>query len=764
MDARRGRGEVRAAFGVRGAVAGEDPVMGERGIRLWFERIGWKKGVSAIVGIVLALGALYLVVVVATTIDQAAVALTPHELPEIEQVKQREFLGQGWSADESTWFHHASQGTMTLPIPYRWFMALEQPRSSAWLFGLGENELFSEPEYLQRFGFIRGRSQNQDEAEDAPEHLPIGFATTPSSYFEGMGQTATAIGLTCAACHTGHIVYGATEYIIEGGPAVTDLGALTQVLGAALGQTALSSEVPLLGSRFRRFAERVLGNNATTNNAVTREQLKQQLAATLGLLGKQQDTIYVTEGFARLDALNRIGNEVFADDLKRAINRVGIDAPVNYPHLWTTSWFDWVQYDGSIMQPLTRNTGEALGVSAYLNLTAPTARETSRIDSSARSAPGTGTRMVEATVMVSTANYGGQPPLAATTEKGGAAAVAPGVHAGADPSQYGQRFASSVPIESLYQTESLLAGDNPLTKREFSGLKGPAWPNAFGKIDATKAAAGKQLYEKMCAGCHLPALSSPEIWAHMSPIEYRKDGKTLTTPGSYLRLPVIPLDEIGTDPRQAGVLSHRMVDTTGLGLDTSICIVTPSDPAQATKDGGWLGFAQVTDSPALSFAAALGAVIQETNDQWFDQHYVPEAWRATYQGDRPSCLRAGAGYRARPLNGVWATAPFLHNGSVPTLADLLSPVSARPRYVQLGNPTFDAKRVGLAQEGRIARLNAQPAQSAPDYIDGLFILDTRKEGNWNTGHEFSNDKRPGVIGPALDAGQRAALIEYLKTL
>jgi hypothetical protein len=736
--------------------------MGERRIRLWFERIGWKGG-SAIVGIVLVLGALYLVVVVATTINQAAVALTPHDLPEIEQVKQRAFLGQGWSATESTWFHHASQGTMTLPIPYRWFMALEQPRSSAWFFGLIEKDLFSDPEYLQRFGFIRDRSQSQDQTEDAPEHLPIGFATTPSLYFEGMGQTATAIGLTCAACHTGHIVHGATEYVIEGGPAVTDLGVLTQVLGAALGQTALSSEVPLLKGRFNRFAERVLGDDASTNNAVTRQQLKQQLKATIGLLGKQQDTIYVTEGFARLDALNRIGNQVFAEDLKREINRVGIDAPVNYPHLWTTSWFDWVQYDGSIMQPLTRNTGEALGVSAYLNMTAPTAREANQTDRSARSVSASGARMGEATEMVSTANYAGQPSMAAT-EKGGAALVAPGAQAAADPSHYGQRFASSVPIENLYETEQLLGGDNPLPKREFSGLKAPVWPDAFGKIDATKAAAGKQLYEKMCAGCHLPALSSPEIWAHMSPIEYRKDGKTLTTPESYLRLPVIPLGEIGTDPRQAGVLGHRMVDTTDLGLHTSVCIVTPSSPDPAAKDGGWLAFAPVTDSPALSFAVALGAVIQETNDQWFDQHYIPEAWRATYEGDRPNCLRAGAGYRARPLNGVWATAPFLHNGSVPTLADLLSPVSARPRYVQLGDPTFDAKRVGLAQEGSIARLNAQPAESAPDYIDGLFILDTRKEGNWNTGHEFSNDKRPGVIGPALDAGQRATLIEYLKTL
>lgn len=743
--------------------------MGQGRIWLWFERTGWKKGVSAVVGIVFALGGLYLLVVVRTKIDQALVALTPHELPELEPAKRRELVGQGWSPDESTWFHHASQGTMTLPIPYRWFMALEQPKSSPWRLGLGREGLFSELAYLRRFGFIaplaRGTSgaQGAREAQDAPEHLPIGFATTPSLYFEGMGQTATAIGFTCAACHTGHIVAGDTEYIIDGGPAVTDLEALTQVLGAALGQTALSSDVPFLGGRFARFAERVLGDSAATNNAATRQQLKQQLAATLGLLAKQQDTIYVTEGFGRLDALNRIGNQVFAVDMKREINRVGIDAPVNYPHLWTSSWFDWVQYDGSIMQPLARNTGEALGVSAYLNLTAPTARETVQETDSAWSASAIAARMIETTAMVP-ATSNAVPSVPGANGKGGAPTAAELARPVASPLQYGQRFASSVPIENLYQTELLLGGVNPLPKREFTGLKGPGWPSALGKIDGTKAGAGKQLYAQLCAGCHLPELGSPEIWSHMSPIEYRKDGETRSTTGSYLRLSIIPLNEIGTDPRQAGVLSQRVVDTTSLGLETSICVVTPANPDQATREGGWLGFVTVSDSPALGFAAALGAVIQETNDQWLDQHYIPEAWRATYGGERPNCLQAGAGYRARPLNGVWATAPFLHNGSVPTLEDLLAPVAERPRYVQLGNPAFDAKRVGLAQEGRVARLNSEHAESAPDYIDGFFILDTRKEGNWNTGHEFSNGKRPGVIGPALEPAQRAALVEYLKTL
>jgi hypothetical protein len=47
------------------------------------------------------------------------------------------------------------------------------------------------------------------------------------------------------------------------------------------------------------------------------------------------------------------------------------DAPVNFPPLWYTSWFAWVQYNASIQQPMVRNIGEALGVRARVNLTDP---------------------------------------------------------------------------------------------------------------------------------------------------------------------------------------------------------------------------------------------------------------------------------------------------------------------------------------------------------------------------------------------------------
>src|SRR3712207_3629972 len=54
------------------------------------------------------------------------------------------WLDQNWSARDRAWYHHAGQGTATVPIPYEWFMALEQPDS---------NRMFADPAYLDQFGF-----------------------------------------------------------------------------------------------------------------------------------------------------------------------------------------------------------------------------------------------------------------------------------------------------------------------------------------------------------------------------------------------------------------------------------------------------------------------------------------------------------------------------------------------------------------------------------------------------------------------------------
>src|SRR5262249_31778518 len=76
-------------------------------------------------------------------------------------------------------------------------------------------------------------------------------------------------------------------------------------------------------------------------------------------------------------------------------------------------------------------------------------------------------------------------------------------------------------------------------------------------------------------------------------------------------------------------------------------------------------------------------------------------------------------YKARPLNGIWATAPFLHNGSVPTLYDLLLPPASRPKKFSIGRREYDPKKAGYVSDGEVP-----------------FTLDTSVTGNGNRGHEY----------------------------
>jgi hypothetical protein len=100
------------------------------------------------------------------------------------------------------------------------------------------------------------------------------------------------------------------------------------------------------------------------------------------------------------------------------------------------------------------------------------------------------------------------------------------------------------------------------------------------------------------------------------------------------------------------------------------------------------------------------------------------------------------GYTAVPLDGIWLTAPYLHNGSVPTLADLLEPVEQRPMQFWRGLDLFDAVKVGWVSDSDDARrIGSQ--------------LDVSRPGNSNAGHTY---------GTTLSAEDKQALVEYMKTL
>ena len=95
------------------------------------------------------------------------------------------------------------------------------------------------------------------------------------------------------------------------------------------------------------------------------------------------------------------------------------------------------------------------------------------------------------------------------------------------------------------------------------------------------------------------------------------------------------------------------------------------------------------------------------------------------------------------LEGIWAAAPYLHNGSVASLADLLKPVAERASSFKIG-PNYDIEAIGLAAD-----------QTRFDYTLETTDCSAVDSGNSRCGHEF---------GTGLSASEKRALLEYLKSL
>ncbi|SEM95121.1 Cytochrome C oxidase, cbb3-type, subunit III [Stigmatella aurantiaca] len=126
--------------------------------------------------------------------------------------------------------------------------------------------------------------------------------------------------------------------------------------------------------------------------------------------------------------------------------------------------------------------------------------------------------------------------------------------------------------------------------------------------------------------------------------------------------------------------------------------------------------------------------------QAYDQYTAGYSWELT-------SFRKELGYLAAPLKGLWLRAPYLHNGSVPTLKDLLEPVSQRPSSFFRGNDVYDPENVGFVSD--------QPQVHRNGGTLPLFRFDTTVPGNSNQGH---------VYGVDLPSDAKRALLEFLKSL
>ncbi len=592
-------------------------------------------------------------------------------------------LNQGWDAEARDRFYHEPQGSPIMP--YDWFLILEQADSET---------LFRDNENMKAFGLITTAKSSKRN----PDALPVGLTKDL-----GIFGVEPKLGMNCGACHVSEVSYGGQTILIDGGAAHFDFWAFMASLEQAIKATHDNDD------KFSRFATNVLGDDNTDKR---RAELRARLR---GVLQNRENWAFrnkanVMPGPGRVDALNVILNEVTAMMLERPDNARPSDAPVSYPFVWDTPYLDYVQYNAVVPNAgagaMGRNVGQVLGVFGEVSIISAT--------------------------------------------------IPPG-------------YPSSVRMDHLIILEETMES---LTSPQWSDL---AEKKILPPLDASLVQSGAQIYDKECASCHLV-------------IDSQKHGDLASIPVTK-----VPWNEVGTDPAATLDFSAREVATGPLyGRKTDyiqgipLCERTHADQllahvtvATMMHDLGTTAgpIAKTIGSQAVD--GAISAVkdlfslsphgshrVKETDQQVIESMAAKGASEAEItaalekrsddkaalyaqlvadgldrHGENRACLEQleSAVYRARPLNGIWATGPFLHNGSVPSLQAMLLPPEKRPNTFYVGSREIDAESVGFVDKAS----------------ERTMLFDTQIDGNSNAGHTY---------GTGLSAGDRRALLEYLKSL
>lgn len=238
-------------------------------------------------------------------------------------------------------------------------------------------------------------------------------------------------------------------------------------------------------------------------------------------------------------------------------------------------------------------------------------------------------------------------------------------------------------------------------------LNAPKWP---WPIDRLLARRGEALFVQNCNECHAIRKGAFRSLLHT----------TWAT----------PILDVGTDSKEHELLSRT--------AKTGVLEGAP----KLTEFGERFG--EEDAAITILSAAVTGAIAQHI----VMPPQTPAAARVA--ATRPEATQTqmfvaptGAAYESRVLKGVWAAAPYLHNGSVPTLADLLKPAAERPAAFSIG-PAYDLVNLGLAVE-----------QTRFNYTLSTTDCEARGSGNSRCGHEY---------GTQLSEEDKRALLEYLKQL
>ncbi len=237
----------------------------------------------------------------------------------------------------------------------------------------------------------------------------------------------------------------------------------------------------------------------------------------------------------------------------------------------------------------------------------------------------------------------------------------------------------------------------------------PTPPYPFTSVDLSQAREGKALFKEHCSTCHASRNQT-----------------------------IYPVSTLGVDPNRTMV--NTSVSRYGLSA-----LVTEACSIYGLNNKG---------KPGADWCVPKG--------DW--QARLDEYFR-----DTPRRVAEGTnGYKADVLNGIWAQAPYLHNGSVPTLGQLIC-APTRPQKFLRGNLYYDEALVGFEWSTR------PPARYGPNDTILIKEYDTTVPGKANTGHAFGANMCPDTSGLDPVADRKAieerllnskvgALLAYLKTL
>ena len=274
-----------------------------------------------------------------------------------------------------------------------------------------------------------------------------------------------------------------------------------------------------------------------------------------------------------------------------------------------------------------------------------------------------------------------------------------------------QIFTSSVLIEQLRDMESWLRDLEP-----------PAWrEDILGPIDRKLATRGRQLFEQDCRGCHnMPPFD-------LTPKEMSIAGK------QFIEITAVPFREVGTDPVYSLMLLTRVLETGPLAS-----ILFEGKPVVP-----YLAFFLDSVEAVVNRSLADAQLSPEQVLEYSDYRFYPlEPGQAHPQPWRPEAMDT---LKAGPLLGIWATGPFLHNGSVPNIYQLLSPPEQRSDVFWVGSRELDTRKLGFLS----TQEDLSPSQRAT-----LYRFDTSLPGNSNRGHVYPSR--------GYSHAEKRAVIEYLK--